>query len=213
MTFAEAIVSARGATDHVTDTQVTDTQIARFLNDARLSLLRRLSLVVPSLYTAISSPVTLTTGGLTYLSSPADMDRILRVERRSTDGVNWYPVSASDELNHDGLGDVWSWPGDLNWREEGATIQLAPPNCAPGTYRIVYVTVGADISGGTALGVPTGCENIIVQEACAQIREALDEDPAPHMARAAALWVEMKRELRRRYGQHVKPGLRRTRGW
>lgn len=203
MNLSEARTNIRSETDHDSDTQVTDDQLDEQINQDYFKLRRRISQLVPSLYTETDEEQTLS-GTDDTLDMPADFERLVRLERQY--GSDWYPVEISDELTpHLGI---------LNAREEADGIKLAPVSLAPGTYRLIYVMEPQGLDGDTDdIDVPGGCEDIIVQWGAAFVRRRHDEDPSAHMTMADQIWREQKKALLRRYGKHAAPGLRQVRRW
>jgi hypothetical protein len=212
LTRAEARTAIRAATDQEasdeTAAQVLGTQLNTWLDLEHKLFRRELSQAVPSLYTATGSEHTpnATTGALTM---PSDYERLVRVELKV--GANWYPVDvASDGLS--------PHLGDLCVREEGGTLYLAPVTTAAAyTVRIVYVqspgALSADSGANGVLLVPEGCEDIICARVEARVQVRFQRDPSPHAARAAAVWREQRKYLRKRYGATPVPGLRTTGRW
>ncbi len=206
MIVSVARTAIRASTDHDSDTQVTDAQLTAWLDLEYKNLRRVLAQIAPSLYaTADSSQVI--AAGSTTLALPTNYERLVRLEQQF--GSNWFPVLISDELT--------PHYGELNAREEGAAFQLSPVSLAPGTYRFIYVALPATLvnvtDDSTALAVPSGCEDVILERVAARVRERFDEDPSAHLARADRVWREQKSALRRRYGKHAVPGLRPVRRW
>ena len=208
MTREECRTAVKTATDHdgASDTQVTTAQLNTWIDIEHKLLRRLLAQVAPQLYTAADNSQTISSG-TESLTMPSDFERLIRLEIQV--GDRWLPIEVSDELS--------PHIGTLAVREEGGTLKVAPGALTAGTYRIIYVqkptTLSADSGAGGVLLVPDGCEDIIVEKVAARVRERLDEDPTPHLNRAAATWKEQKSALRRRYGKAPQPGMRTTRRW
>lgn len=208
MTRAEARTAIQAATDHdgASDTQVTTAQLNSWIDIEHKLLRRQLAQIAPSLYMATAAEETLAALDET-LTMPSDYESLVRLEVKN--GSNWFPVPISDELN--------TQTGSLTVREQGGVLNVSPASLAAGTYRIIYaqkpVTLSADSSTNGVLLVPDGCEDIIVERVSARVREKCDEDPTPHLNRAATNWTEQRKALRKRYGKGGQPALRLVRGW
>ena len=208
MTRTEARTAIRAATDHDADTQVTDAQLNVWIDIFHQLLRRELNLIAPQLYTATAASETIA-AGTTALTMPSDYGTLVRVEVQS--GSDWYPVPLSDELN--------VHTGELQVREEGNVLTLAPSSRTAGTYRIVYVkepaTLSAESGTGGVLLVPKGCEYIITEAVAACVRNRDNDDPSFHLNNGLSgqIWKTQKSALRRRYGKGAAPGLRLTRNW
>jgi hypothetical protein len=101
----------------------------------------------------------------------------------------------------------------LNWREEAGAILVSPAVRAAGrTYRLNY-TKAPTVTGNYTIEVPSGLELIIVYRVAADlVRPRLEEDGAAHAAAAERIWQDQLPVLRKRYGAHPRPGLKRIRG-
>lgn len=203
MDVTTAILAVRTATEHDSDTQVTDTQLTALLNLEYGVFYRQVALVAPSFYATTDDNQTLASGA-TDLDPPADFDLLLRVERLY--GADWLAVPVFDGLA--------PHLGELNIREEDATIKVGPAALAAGTYRIIYIPA-PDVTLATteAYWLPPGCEDVLIQRACSRVAERDKDDSSMFIRRGDANWAELKKTLRKRYGQNPVPGLVRVRNW
>lgn len=203
MTLDEIRTAIRAETDHDADTQVTDAQLAAHIDTDYQNLRRKLVQVAPSLYSTEDESQVLVTGE-SELDMPLDFERLVRLEKQV--GEAWMPVEISDELT--------PHYGTLNVREEDGVLRLAPVSQAAGTWRIIYVAKPDGLTDDDQdVILPEGLEDILIQQGAAFVRRRHDEDPSLHMQLADTVWREQKSALRRRYGKHAVPGVRRVRGW
>ena len=205
MTRAEARTAIQASYENVGGAPST-AELNAWLDIEHKLFRRELSRSVPSLYTTTSSTQALTAADPDF-DLPADFDRVVRFERLY--GDTYLPVDVSDGLS--------PHAGDLTFREEGTTLKAAPSAQVAGTYRLVYVQTPGELSAESStngvLLVPPGCEDVILERVSARARAKLQEDPTPHLQRAADVWTQQRRVLMSRYGRHGQPGLRVVRGW
>ena len=205
MTRAEARTAIQASFETVAGAPTT-AELNVWIDLEHKNFRRELADAVPSLYESTTAEQTLTTADDVF-ELPADFETLVRFERKY--GTTWQPVEVADGL--------MPQLGDLSFLETGATLKVGPNVLAPGTYRAVYIaqpaTLSAESGTGGVLLVPAGCEDVILERVAARCRIKLEEDPSPHTGRAAAVWREQKRALRKRYGRHPVPGLRVVRGW
>ena len=205
MLVSQAITYIRTATSHDADDQVSDAQLTSWLQVEQDRVRVRLGAAVPSLYNATAS--TTLTAGQDTITKPVDFLAMRRLERQYNS--LWEPVAIGDGLSTNGYSGVYSW---IDVREQGNTFVISPADAAPGTYRLTYITVGATLYTPTALDVPLGLEDVLIERVSARVRERCEEDPSAHLRRADEVWREMLPALKKRYGAHPVSGLRRVRG-
>ncbi len=203
MTLEELRTTIRAETDHDSDTQVTDDQLDERINLDYQNLRRKLAQVAPQLYSTQDEEQTLASGE-SELDMPLDFERLVRLEKQV--GEAWLAVEVSDELT--------PHVGGLTVREEDSVLRLAPVSQAAGTWRIIYIAKPDGLADDDQdVILPDGLEDILVHQAAAFVCRRHNEDPTPYMQQADLVWREQKSALRRRYGEHSQPGLRRVRGW
>jgi len=197
---ANAVIRVLDAIGRVSgDTQFPSTVIIRKLDDVYRRLRRRLSAEFPTIYEKVSSNIVSTTG---LLPKPSDCESIRVVEKQS--GGNWYPISVAPSLNR-------STVAGVSFYEIGANLQVVPPSCAGGTYRIFYIAAPA--ATVTTYDVPDGLEGIIIEETAAMGRQRHNEleQVGYHLKEAERIWDEAYMGLWHRYGSHGRSGLNQTR--
>ena len=206
MLFSDACRKVRSATLHDDDTQFTDTQlIDDVLADEYRRLRRWLCTYVPSLCEAVVSGIAVTSTGVILKSALANFERIVRVERLN--GSAYFPIEVSSGL-------AASYPYRLSVREQPTQLLISPDSLAEGTYQIVYLTgAPASIVAGTTVDMPDELCNVMVERGCMWARQRHNEHDkvAYHEKRAEALMADAHSNLRDRYGDHGKPGLKRER--
>lgn len=144
------------------DAQFPSTVIERKLIAEYRILRRRLAADFPALYERLSSETTLTT--TTTITKPTGCGSVRVLEKKS--GSGWYPVPLTNSLNR-------SETIGLAFYEMGDTIYITPASTAPGTYRIFYTEEpGATV---TALDLPYGLEEVVIQEVAAFGRDRHNE--------------------------------------
>ena len=185
---ASAIVlNTRAMTDQDQAGHVDDSQIFPFIDTEYQLLRREIADICPDLYTVYSADLTVAGGAQTIsLASITDLSKIRTVERK--DGTLYNPL----DMMHAASG---SHPGALSWSQRGITnVDLGPPELAPGTYRIKYVSTGAIIAaGGDSVVVPAGGNLIIAHRVAAGlIRPRFEESRTAHREDAERLWNELK---------------------
>lgn len=183
MTLANAITAVRSATGHDVDNQVTNAQIQAWIDRAYTRTRRWLSTFMPEFFSASYLPPALVgaLGGAT-IAKPDDYERLIRIDRQFPNNI-WYPLAMRGVLN----------------QQSGIQMDVS------GQYRITYCK--RPIDGYTTLDVPEGCEDIIIEFVCAQVRNRHDEDSAWHMGLVAQLRKEAMADLRMRYGAHGRSCL------
>jgi len=207
MLVSEASTKVRSGTLHDADTQVTDAQLLAFIADEYRRVRRWLCAHAPRLCQSTVSAIAVTGTTITKASSLPDFERLVKVEKLY--GGTYYPVDVETVLMS---GD----PGALSVAETPTTLVFSPAASAPGTYQVTYL-VGAlaTIVAGTAIDLPTGLEDVIVERACAWVRQRHREleHVAYHERRAAEILEEHTRYLKQRYGAMGQPGLKREPRW
>jgi hypothetical protein len=113
-------------------------------------------------------------------------------------GDQWTPIGVLPSLNRDDS-------LELGFYEMGSVFKITPLQDAPGTYRMFYTQAVAD--GYATYDVPTGLEDIIVEEVAAWARQRHDENPKYHQDEAKRIWDEMYMTLWNRYGSHSGSGM------
>lgn len=201
MSLANVRTAVRTDTAHDNDTQVTDAQIDVFIDLEYRRVRRDLTWVTPTLYLTTETSFALTSSAFTH-AIPSDFDRIYRVERQ--DGTRWFPIDVASEPDA-------TVPMTLSFREEGTNLIFSPAELVAGTYRLTYHV--KPVAGYSTIDVPDGLEDVVIHRTAAQVRIRFNEDPSPHERKAEAAWTEALKNLRRRYGAHPQPGIRRVRGW
>jgi hypothetical protein len=203
----DLIASARAATDHDSDTQVTDTQLTAWLNEFWPLLWRKVGNQAPTLIAKVTAAFAVTGTSQDVTASPlslTDFDRVYRVERQY--GSVYLPLEAADPLNPENTYDV-------SFLERLTTLEFYPTAMAPGTYRLTYLPKAATLANtSTALPLPAGYETALTERLASRIRVRFEEDPTPHLSAWSLAEAAYLKDLRRRYGTHVVPGLRRIRG-
>lgn len=194
----------RAATDHDSDTQVTDAQLLVWINKEYFRLRRIIGDVAPKLY---SAQVTFTiSSGNTYAIVASDFERIYKLERLNV-GSSYDPMVVANELDPEVIPDG----AVAAFLERGATLEIYPSTAASASYRLTYTTKPTALaSAGDACTVPEGAEEVIVQRVAARVRIRFEEDPSPHQALAAEALAEVRSFIQRRYGAHPE-GLRTER--
>lgn len=203
-----AITNIKTATSHDSDDQVTAAQYLAWVQLEQDRIRVHCALAIPSLYTSTQSN---TLSGTTTISKPADFLALVRFEKLV--GTKYWPVWTADGLSTHGL-------GGLEFREEATNFEVAPTEESDGTYKMTYVTKGATLTSAlttppgsnATIEVPLGLEDVLSERVAARVRERCYEDAAPHYKRADDLWKELFPLIKRRYGRHSVPGLRRVRG-
>lgn len=214
---AETAVRALCRIDGTTDTRVTQAMIQVEVQSEFQQLRRLLAKELPRLYTATTSTQTLTTSDAVF-DLPSDFERVIRFEVRDLNNVNvWYPVDVSDEYRvHVGgpISATRTWIPPLTFREEAGALHVAPIDAlvVPLTFRLVY-TKAPVVTSNYTIEVPAGLEAIITRRVAAGlVSPRLRDDGAAYAADADRIWSQQLPALKRRYGNHPRPGLRRTRG-
>lgn len=200
ITLARALTNQDGANnDQVDDT----TQLVPLVQLEVEELRAQIADLAPHLFEATTSPFVITSAAPT-VNKPADFKRVIRVERATDVAGRYAPVTPTDGLVPD-----LDW---LNWEERQSTLEFRPGEINAGTYRLVYETTVGTLSAVSTIPLPVGgFEMIIVQRLAAHIRTRLKEDPAPHLTIATDSWNRLRGTLKRRTGEHPKPGLKRDR--
>lgn len=207
MLVSAAISLARALTnqDGANNDQVDDTTQLLPLVQLEIEELRaQIADLAPHLFEATTSEFAITSAAPT-VNKPADFKRVIRVERKSTfTPSRFLPVEPSDGLRAD-----LDW---LNWEERQSTLEFRPGEINAGTYRLVYETTVGTLTTNSTIPLPVGgFEMIVVQRLAAHIRTRLREDPTPHLTIATDSWNRLRGTLKRRTGEHPKPGLKRDR--
>jgi hypothetical protein len=188
--------SIRAATQHDSDSQVTQPQIYAWVNEEYQMLRRRLADLVPDLYTAISADIVVTSPASSFgvVGSGlalTDFGKLRIVERK--EGGYYFPIPLAPFLNADITGTVSYRP-----RGTGAavTIDLFPAVLASATYRVKYVTKPAVLAAaGSTVDLPDGGERVIIERVAARVRVRLDDDPTAHERWAAQAWDELRSSI------------------
>lgn len=210
MLVSTAITNIKTATSHDSDSQVSGDQYLAMLQLEQDRVRAKLSAAVKNLYTTTAA-FTLTSVQDT-IAKPAAFLSLVRLEK--LEGANYYAVDPGDGLDTSGM------TNGLSFREEAANFILSPVGTAAGTYRLTYVTKGATLTStlttvpgaDSSLDVPPECEDLVCERVCIRVRERCYEDPSSHVKRADDLWKEVLPVVKKRYGKHPEPGLRRVRG-
>lgn len=207
MLVSAAITLARALTnqDGANNDQIDDTTQLLPLVQLEIEALRaQIADLAPRLFETTTSEFNITTAAPS-VAKPADFKRVVRVERKSNmTPTRFIPVEASDGLRPD-----LDW---LNWEERGTNLTFAPGEINGGTYRLVYEPIVATLTLSSAIPLPPGgWEMAIVQRVCAHIRTRMREDPAGHLTLAVDVWNRLHGSLKRRQGEHPKPGLKKDR--
>jgi hypothetical protein len=199
-TLTELLADIRAATDHDTDTAVTDAQLTSWINQEYFAVRRVLGDVAPTLYTAATTFSIV--AGNTYTIVAADFSKVRRLER--SNGSSYDPMRVASAVDPEGS-------CDYTFLERSTVLEIYPSNAAVTSYRLNYITKPAKLTAGADVcDVPEGVERVIVEKVAARVRIRLEEDPSPHLQAASAALQEAKSYLQKRYGTHAE-GLRTER--
>ena len=183
MLVLDAVDAVRASTAHDNDDQTTTLQIQEWIDRAYTRTRRWLSTFMPEYYAAEYLPPALVGAiGGALLPKPDDYERLIRIERQYPAGY-WYPLTMRTVLT----------------QKVGMAIDVS------GQYRITYSKCPVD--GYQYIDVPEGCEDIVIEEAAALVRNRHDEDPSFHLGRVVQLKREAMADLRMRYGAHPRSCL------
>ena len=202
-TVQDVIDDVRALTSHDTDEQVTDAQLIPWISDVNDELWGDVTTDVPVPFLKVASPFTLSSGNTFDLSTVTDYDHAYRLDRLL--GSVYRPILVADSLDPE-----TATAGAF--LERGGFLEVYPSQQAAGTYRLTYVPTTPEL---TAAGDPlplAGTRNILAHRVYALVfcRDE-NEDRAPlHMQRADQLTGKYIAGLRKRYGAHVVPGLKRV---
>jgi hypothetical protein len=189
--------SVRAATDHDTDTQVTQAQAYAWINEEYFALRRRLADAVPDLYTKVSADFTLGAGitSQDVTAAPLSLSDFAKPRIVEIKNSPFYsPLETAGFMTAD-------WGGSLSWRLRGTTIDLYPQDFVPGkTFRVKYITKPAKlVNPNDPVDVPDGAERVLVESVAARIRVRLDDDPSFHLQMRDKYWAEIRDSLVRQY--------------
>jgi hypothetical protein len=212
ITAADVIAYARAATDHDSDTQVTDAGLIVLLGPVWQRIRRRLVQRVPTLYTKVAATFTVSSGNTQDVTgaplSLTDYDRVRRIRRlvNSTTPTNYVPIGVADAIDPERV----PVDQDVVFLERGTVLEFYPASIIPTmTFELSYLTKAATLTGGgspvgasDAIDAPEGIQEILGEELAAKIRPRFEEDPTPHLRAAEAALGEYLWDLQRRYGVH-----------
>ena len=191
MLVLDAVDAVKASTAHDNDDQTTVLQIQEWIDRSYTRTRRWVSTFMPEYYSAefLPPPLVGAQGGAT-IAKPDDYERLIRIERQYPSGNNsWYPLVMRSVLS----------------QKAGIPVDVS------GQYRITYIKCPVD--GYQYLDVPEGCEDIILEEVAARVRNRHDEDPSFSQGVVAQLKREAMADLRMRYGSHGRSCLQLTHGW
>lgn len=187
MLVSDAILKIRAGTLHDTDDQVSAAQYLALVSDEYRRLRRWLCIHAPALCEATVSAITVAATSITKSTSLPNFERVVMVSR--LEGGTYYPISTTSRVN---------------------TIKSSSASEA-GTYEVTYlVGAAASITTATALDLPAGVEDVMIERCCAWVRQR-HNDPSwtYHDKRADGMMAEAQRLLKGRGGHHGESGLRR----
>lgn len=208
-TVQDVIDGARVQTSHDVDQQVTDPQLITFTDDAYQDLWRAVADVAPELVAKRAASTFMIAAGTNtqdVTASPlslTDFDRVYRLERQY--GPVYRPVNVASALDPE----LTAVPAFL---ERGTVLELYPSQLAGATYRLSYIPVPETLDDATdPIPLPQGAKAILVERVIAKVWVRDEkEDRAPyHEQLAQSLETKYLRSVRKRYGAHVVPGLKR----
>lgn len=189
MLVSDAITKIRAGTLHDTDDQISATQYLALVSDEYRRVRRWLCIHAPDLCTQKLSAISVT-GTSILKSTMTDFERVV-VVRRLDNGV-YYPIEHETRLN--AVADSVS--------------------TVAGTYEVEYLSgAAASITTATALDLPLGTEDVLIERCCAWVRQRHNEDIgriAYHRTRADEILREAAAMLHDRGGLHGEVGLVRS---
>lgn len=189
-TAQQIIDSARPATRHDTDTQVTDAQLLIWLSEHVRALHSMAARICKSQYTlnasfvitAGASSVTVGAGALAAVAANTYLD--FRGVDFDVGGGNFKPLKP---LNFRGRGFV----DGRRYLLRGDTIDLYPTINAAGTYRLWYLGTPMTVTipvAATSFVLPEGADLWLSEQISARIRVRFQQDPTPHLNLAKLYW-------------------------
>lgn len=205
ITAADPIAYARVATDHDTDTQVTDAQLLVLLAPLWQKLRRKLGQRISTLFTRVTT-FTISSGSTQDVTaaplSLTDFERVRRLRKQvsNTTPASYIPIGVSDFIDPE----MVPWNQDIVFLERGTTLEFFPAALIPGsTFELAYITLAAAITATSSpIDAPAGIEEILGELLAAKIRVRFEEDPGSHLAAADTALTEYLWDLGKRYGVH-----------
>jgi hypothetical protein len=192
-TVADVLASIRGATDQDTQGPITDTLLVLWLNEEYATVRRRIAGFAPSLFTAVSPDLVVTSPATSIdISSLTTLLQILEVQQKQ--GVTYFSLRPSGPNAEFGA---------LSWRQRGfpgagCAVDISPMRQAPGTYRVRYVVAPTPFVIGTLTApvlLPAGGERVLIEAVAARVRVREEEDPSAHLAARDAAFDDLRRNL------------------
>jgi hypothetical protein len=222
--ISDVITAVRAITGHDVDTQFSDsTQLLPVLAQEYRRLRRWLCVHAPTLCesmgTAVIAPVgatyyaTMTIDGVTAVavamtainlipkSIMTNFERIVKVEKDVGGGL-YSPIMVSDGLN-------WEQLYTTCVHEQPTRLVISPDSATVGTWRLTW-TVGcpATIATSTALDLPAGLEDVVINRGAEFVSIRHDPNQAAYFKRRADdILKEQKPLLMQRYGSMPEPGI------
>jgi hypothetical protein len=201
---SDVIAYARFVTNHDTDTQSTDAQLIPVVNAIYQETRRKLAMIVPTLYTAVSASFTISSGNTQDVTaaplSLTDFERV-RLLQRQVNTSDWRPVGVANPIDPERL----PVGEDFAFLERGNFLELYPSLSAPGqTFRLRYLQKPAAVTtvGGATgtLLLPDGADEYMGEMLASKMRQREKEDVKPHLDAAERALRELKWDLSNRYG-------------
>jgi hypothetical protein len=213
ITAASIIAYARAASDHDSDTQITDAGCVTLLDPLWQRMRRKLAQRVPTLYTKVAATFTVASGNTQDVTgsplSLTDFDRVRRIRRliSSTAPTSYVPIGVADAIDPERIPPE----EDVVFLERGTVLEFYPAAIIPTmTFELAYLTAAPALTTtSSVLDAPAGIEGVLGEELAAKIRTRFEDDPSAHLQAAAAALDEYLWDLTRRYGVHPE-GLRVT---
>lgn len=213
MLASDVITYARAATDHDSDTQITDPQLVTLLNPIWQRLYRKIAQRVPTLFTKVVT-FTLAAGNTQDVTgapvSLTDFDRVRRIRRQisSSNPVAYVPVGTANPIDPENP----PFGQDYGFLERGTILEFYPASGIPGlTFELAYLTsaVALTVVSSPLTGAVAGLDEVLGEELAAKIRPRFDEAAAGHIAAARYALDYILTDLQSRYGIHPE-GWRET---
>lgn len=211
ITAADVIAYARAATDHDSDTQITDPALIILLNPIWQRVRRKLGQRVPTVFSKVTT-FTIASGSTQDVTaaplSLTDFERVRRLRKQvsNTSPASYIPIGTASKIDPEGV----PWNQDIVFLERGTVLEFFPAQLIPGaTFELVYISKVARLAGGGSpvgatdiLDAPDGIEEVLGEALAAKIRPRFDEDPGPHLNAFGTLFDDYVWDLTKRYGVH-----------
>jgi hypothetical protein len=187
---SDIIASARPATRHDTDTQVTDAQLLIWLGEhvrALHSMAARIcksQYTLTALFTVASGTTSVTVGSAPLAGVAANTYLDFRGIDFDLGNSAWMPLKP---LSFRGRGTADA----RRYLLRGDTIDLYPTTNTAGNYRLWYIATPFTVTtpvAGTSLALPEGGDLWLAEQLGARIRVRFQQNPQPHLDLAKMYW-------------------------